>query len=325
MARVNLEDRFFAESRLDTLTRRLGWKRRATIGAIADLWHNSQEALRTKGTEEELIEWARMDEEPDEGKRFVAALVRGKYIHAEGDEFVIHGNEAQIEGRVSQLKGSAKGGATTKAQWEKMKAELAATKAALEAATSEGGPRAMPKARPRAMPEPGIDQAQFKASQGNASQASTSQVTGTAESDESDQSPTFGVRELAALWNAKAGPMHPAVRIASLRPDLPRWRAALARLKEEPDPAYWEEVVTRFVAWPHGRGMTPPKNPGESPWVATFDFLVKPSTHVRAMEGEFTPRKGGAPPGSRAQRDAGMVVGDEVQFVMAENPPEGAP
>lgn len=110
-----------------------------------------------------------------------------------------------------------------------------------------------------------------------------------------DPGVAFGPKQLAELWNARCGPMHSKVRIKA---GDTRWRQALVRIADEPDPAYWEEVVRRYVAWPHGRGETPGKN-GAPPWVATFKFLLKPDTHTRAMEGEFERRTSGMPPGHR--------------------------
>jgi hypothetical protein len=117
--------------------------------------------------------------------------------------------------------------------------------------------------------------------------------------------------------------MHAQVDLKRFKSGSPRWRSAVARLADEPDASYWEEVVKRFAAWPHGRGETPGKG-GGPPWVATFDFLLKPDTHVRAMEGQFERR--GSPTAGRGDRDRGMVQGEEIKFVMADDQPmEGSP
>jgi hypothetical protein len=102
----------------------------------------------------------------------------------------------------------------------------------------------------------------------------------------SESCPTaaVGPRELAQVWNELKAPCHPEVRLSSLKASSPRWRHAAARLKEQPDLDYWREVIRRLAGWPWGRGEN------DRGWVAGFDYLVKPDTHVRAMEGAFADR-----------------------------------
>lgn len=86
------------------------------------------------------------------------------------------------------------------------------------------------------------------------------------------------VDELAALWNSTADPA------------LPRWassgqkrhRAALARLREHPDLAYWREVIARISASAFCRGLTE-----RGSWRASPDWLVQPDTAGRVLEGKY--------------------------------------
>lgn len=104
----------------------------------------------------------------------------------------------------------------------------------------------------------------------------------------------FGPRELAGLWNSRmervksmAGKAMSLVRVDRMNPSQDRWKAATARLKEDPSPSFWEDVIDRMARseWCRGRGT-------RDGWVATFDFLVKPKTATGVMEGLYgcTPR-----------------------------------
>jgi hypothetical protein len=83
---------------------------------------------------------------------------------------------------------------------------------------------------------------------------------------------------LVALWNAEA-PHLPAVRELTAA----RAQKARARLREHPL-AYWRDVIRRLEASPFCRGEH-----GESDrtWRATFDFLVRPGTATKVLEGTY--------------------------------------
>jgi hypothetical protein len=85
---------------------------------------------------------------------------------------------------------------------------------------------------------------------------------------------------LLEIWNQNRGTL-PLARECSR--NSKRGRAADARWRERPDHAYWTEVVRRLAASPFCRAET-----GGS-WRATFDFLVQPDTHVKALEGKYDP------------------------------------
>ncbi|MBK7892859.1 MAG: hypothetical protein IPJ84_19005 [Bdellovibrionales bacterium] len=104
---------------------------------------------------------------------------------------------------------------------------------------------------------------------------------------------TFEPPELAQLWNARmsgmksvAGKPMPLVDMGRFKKTQERWKAASARICEEPDRARWVDVIDRIARSEFCRG----KNDRE--WLATFDFLTRPRTHIAVMEGEYrcTPR-----------------------------------
>jgi hypothetical protein len=98
------------------------------------------------------------------------------------------------------------------------------------------------------------------------------------EESPSDQLPLLtreAPHDLVALWNGEA-PHLPAVRELTRQ----RGRTAGARLREHPL-TYWREVIRRLDASPFCRGEN------DRGWRATFDFLLRPTTGARALEGAY--------------------------------------
>lgn len=128
MARVNLEERFFADKRFRVVAKVMGWHEdRARMRAIT-LWHQSQESLAHKATAQQICDWS--DVELDEEDKLIEAYIRAKIIVVAEDEiaesekdklYEIIGNKVQIDSRVSRIDGSAKGGLATKIKWEQAK------------------------------------------------------------------------------------------------------------------------------------------------------------------------------------------------------------
>lgn len=100
----------------------------------------------------------------------------------------------------------------------------------------------------------------------------------------------FGPLELAQLWNARMGrvktvqgkPM-PLVDLARLAPSEERWATCLSRIKTEPNPEVWRDVIDRMARSEFCRGRSA-KRPD---WAANFDFLLKTKTLVKVLEGEY--------------------------------------
>lgn len=91
-------------------------------------------------------------------------------------------------------------------------------------------------------------------------------------------------RELAVLWNGAKAAVQPAVNLATFKSGSRRWKTAMARLSFLPDLEFWRQVIERIAASPFCRGET------GSTWVANFDWLVKPETHVKVTEGQYDAR-----------------------------------
>ena len=70
------------------------------------------------------------------------------------------------------------------------------------------------------------------------------------------------------------------------------------RISEKPDPAYWVEVCTRIEASDFCKNQAD----NSKGWMADYDWLIKPDTHVRVMEGKYDSRKKKASPKGHFQR-----------------------
>lgn len=93
-------------------------------------------------------------------------------------------------------------------------------------------------------------------------------------------------RDLASLWNELRAPAQPAVNLALLKPGSRRWTWAKARLGDNPDLDYWRQVVGRIAKSSFCRGENNRRD-GAKPWIASLDFLLRPDTHIKAMEGQY--------------------------------------
>lgn len=121
MARVNVENRLFADGRLLTLSREVGSLHKA-IGALVVLWHDSQDEFKLGGTKAQIIEWLRPRGQKD-GERFFEALLRCRFIKQVDDTtFHVSGNEIQLAALARHMAKSEKGGLATKKKWEKLNA-----------------------------------------------------------------------------------------------------------------------------------------------------------------------------------------------------------
>ena len=85
---------------------------------------------------------------------------------------------------------------------------------------------------------------------------------------------------LAKIWNGNRGKL-PAVKGCSKE----RKRKAEARFAEFPDPDYWRLVVGRIAGSRFCNGAN------DRGWRADFDFLIKPDTHNRVVEGKYDDKK----------------------------------
>lgn len=84
--------------------------------------------------------------------------------------------------------------------------------------------------------------------------------------------------DFVALWNILAAAV-------DVRPCLvlnpARRRSVLARLREHPERSYWVAVFRKIGLSPFCRGC------GSGGWRATIDFVLRPTTHLKALEGAY--------------------------------------
>ena len=78
---------------------------------------------------------------------------------------------------------------------------------------------------------------------------------------------------LIDLWNQECGNL-PKVKTLNAT----RRKKIKARLTEKNDQEYWKKVILEIKASPFCCGSN------DRGWVADFDFLLKPNTHIKAVE-----------------------------------------
>ncbi len=99
---------------------------------------------------------------------------------------------------------------------------------------------------------------------------------------------------LMELWNTKAnGSLARCRGVQGQRADR-----AKARLKEQPELAWWAEVLERINASRFCRGETPPGDGHSKRFKADFDWLVRPGNAHKVLEGKYDDE---APGGSRCR------------------------
>lgn len=82
---------------------------------------------------------------------------------------------------------------------------------------------------------------------------------------------------LKALWNANCGSLPRCQAMSASRSRL--WKL---RYLEKPELSYWEGIVHRLANSEFCSGQN------DRGWKASIDFLLKPDTHIRAMEGKYS-------------------------------------
>lgn len=254
MARVNVEEVAFGDSRLARFERLMGWDRRQALGCLVLLWHDSQELLRVAGTADEIAAWT-WAKDKQEAKLILDSLIKIGYIsHNSGlkDLFLIHGNEIQIEHRIIAQEKSKKGGEMNRLRWDKLKAS----------------------SYPQASQQDISKIAQYNTRQDNAEQDSTN-ISPTERGDTAR--PRAPYSDLISLWNENKGTLAGIERLTESRKVKIR-----ARWAEHPHLTYWSLCVQKMAA---------SKFCCESGW-ATFDWLMKNDTnHTKVTAGNYGNRE----------------------------------
>ena len=89
------------------------------------------------------------------------------------------------------------------------------------------------------------------------------------------------IPQLARIWNDHCGVLP---KVLAFSPATRRYRMAKQRWHEKPDAEYWVEIVKILGESKFCSGFNDQK------WVATFDFLIRPDTRFKAMEGVYGKR-----------------------------------
>lgn len=95
--------------------------------------------------------------------------------------------------------------------------------------------------------------------------------------------PTFCAEDLLELWNESCGGL-PKAKLSQKRKDHVKTRIA-----ENPHKDYWEEVIKRIAK----SDFCNNKSQSSKGWVADFDWLIKPDTHLKVIEGKYDNRSNG--------------------------------
>lgn len=160
MARVNIEERLFGDSRLKRFSAIMGIETTTAIGILALIWKESQELLRCEATKEDIEFWSCIKSKKKRAALIDALSHEGvRFIHkTDADLYEIHGNFEQINTRISNSAKSGKGGEANRRKWEEIKKQ--------RLSINMGELEAMPQAMPQDSPS--------NAMQCNASQCSAS-------------------------------------------------------------------------------------------------------------------------------------------------------
>lgn len=228
------------------------------VGCLALFWQESQGQELAKGTKEQIMDCLPCPK-PQREKCF-NSLVANKFISRQRTRFLIHGNLTHIE-NLSKKRISGKLGGDSKARLYGKNNDLPPS-IRLARATAGGS-----------QPSP----AQPSAVQPSPVQPSSAQRELPTSSAKDDAPMTH---ELLDIWNEFSGELPKAKGL-----NKNRMRLSRDRWRENSDPKYWEQVVTKISKSTFCCGKT-----GERGWVATFDWFIKPDTHLNVIEGKYDDR-----------------------------------
>ncbi len=226
-----------------------------------------------------------------------AALVDAGFLERVGDAYRVKGASKWLFGAEGTSRGghAAKGNLIPGARQKKAAEEALGSPSTAEGTLS--APLGSLSAPSRLSREPPLG------SLSALSASSQQPTTPTSKEEEAPAAPAAPseVEQLQGLWNETA------------HPDLPRWRetpkkrreAAKARLRERPLPE-WRAVLERVSASPFLRGHN------DRGWRADPDWLLKPDSSTRVLEGKYDPPPGHVaaepPPAPEPERPPGCTA-----------------
>lgn len=292
MARLNIEED--AWKRVYRLAELMECDVREAAGTAALLWSRSQDVVRTHGTKDEIVEWASLFKTSETVlEKWFSALQKVRFISIDDSGlFKIHGNDVQLKSLASHISRASKGGKALKKKLRdvrKLQAGFKQAPSTLEA-SSEQAPSLSMQDNAR----------QCKTKQSNAIQDNAEQPD-----PAPPQAEKATPKDLAKLWNDKVHGISifvpdkdhlPKVDLKHFHAKQERYKNAKDRLKENPDLSFWGSVIDAVLRSPGCRG----KN--DRQWLANFDFLVRPDTHVNALDGKYDKWGMGQHPQARASK-----------------------
>lgn len=92
-----------------------------------------------------------------------------------------------------------------------------------------------------------------------------------------------GLPHIAKIWNEWAEP--PYSKVTSMSTASTRYKNIVARWKEKPDEAYWVGVIRKLNESMFCKGDN------ERKWVADIEFLGRPDSAAKLLEGKYEPKK----------------------------------
>lgn len=264
MPRLNIEDGILADPRFQMLVRRLDGDLERALGRVVRLWWSAQKHWGNGRRPIPLDEFhfGGFDHIVDSGMAEVKE--DGVYVRGARDQFewlAARSDAARLAGQASAEARRAKNGS-------------AIPTGARNRTTTERRPndRSVATERPpnddRTSPNP-----------------HTLSLSLTHEDSHAVSSPSAPTpRQLADVWNDEAkGAM---VKVAEVKAGTKRFNSAKARLQDEPDLDLWRTRIRKLAGLPWVRGETPGRN-GNKPWRGNFDWLIRPDTRTKIIEGAY--------------------------------------
>lgn len=248
--------------------------------ALADLWHGTQTEFIAETTKEEILFFSLSNSDEtfsiDQKEKFFDALIRLNFITPTGDAlYKINGNSDHISKiRSAKLK-SAKGHDAKRQK--KLSTKPTETKQELFDKTLPGAmPEAMPQTVPETLPDSDSDSDSDSVPDSALSLERERGKRKKTKAHFSSASPPPEFLKLFEIWNAECRELPKA-----LKPTQSRQKHMKERWKENPSPEFWTRIVRKmaessFCNGSNGRG-----------WIADFDFLLKPDTFAKVLEGKY--------------------------------------